>query len=86
MKIYDLLGWSFILLGVDRKGGGVLLSSTLKFIQVAYYSVTCLAVEPQKTKYSLERQPIITSNYHQNDNLLYPHPRMIFQLLPKNGT
>lgn len=36
MKIYDLLGWSFILLGVDRKGGDVFLSSMLKFIQVAY--------------------------------------------------
>lgn len=57
MGIYYFLGCSFIMQGVERKGGGVFLSSKLESIQVAYYFVTCLAVEPQKTKYSHEGQP-----------------------------
>lgn len=49
MEIYDLLGCFFILLEIERKGGGVFLSSTLEPIQVTYCLGTHPAVEPQKT-------------------------------------
>lgn len=76
MEIYDLFDCSFILHEVERKGDGIFLSSRLESIQVAYYSVTRLAAEPQETTYSLEGQPIITLSHQFNDDLLHPYPRM----------
>lgn len=80
MGIYDFLGCSFIMQGVEKKGGGVFLSSKLESIQVAYYSKTCPAVVPQKTKYSHEGQPLERwpSSPAPLDDLI--------QLLPKNDT
>lgn len=78
MEIYDLLDCSFILQEAERKGGGILLSSRLEPIQVAYYSVPCLAAEPQETTRRREGRPITTSSHHLNDDLLNPYPGMTY--------
>lgn len=54
--------------------------------QVAHYSVTCLAVEPQKTIYSLKGSPLSPQVTIRMMTFFTPIPGQLTQLLPKNET
>lgn len=57
MEIYDLFDCSFLLQEVERKGGGIFLSSRLEATRVAYYSVTSLLQSHGKLSPPLQGLP-----------------------------